>query len=421
MFAKYLHQKGAILILTALLLPMLICGTGLAVDLGNIYVQKTRLQNTTDAAALAGANAYAVNNEKINHHPYADDKANQYIQGDYHNLNTDENISIKKTAELHKKNVTFYNVELSKEVPLYFLKIFYDKDTFTVPAKSTAAITYKGEPSSNNPFKNLFTFTKDLTTQNVLNFDPNNKTIFTTFDGNIVYTNGTGTNQPSFRPNTLLYNNADDRDAKAFYPSETKGKNANAPDVSAKGFTAQYQNLNLYSYANQLKEKYSKTTQYSNRENDNFWLSANAIDKTEYYIKNAQQAVIDLSQNTNKISNTPINITIDSAAEPKIYINNNSSNENQPIIYTYLGKNEIKFEGSGGSFYGIIYAPYAKVYCNDNNFKFHGSIVSESIRLEANGAQYYFKDYSKYLPISGDESSSSTGSQNSGNYTVSLV
>ncbi|MBQ1866947.1 pilus assembly protein TadG-related protein, partial [Selenomonas sp.] len=61
MFAKYLHQKGAILILTALLLPMLICGTGLAVDLGNIYVQKTRLQNTADAAALAGAKAYAVN------------------------------------------------------------------------------------------------------------------------------------------------------------------------------------------------------------------------------------------------------------------------------------------------------------------------------------------------------------------------
>ena len=420
MFAKYLHQKGAILILTALLLPMLICGTGLAVDLGNIYVQKTRLQNTADAAALAGAKAYAVNNETTSKHPYANTTASQYIQGDYHNLNTDEPIAEPIYTADTDKNITRFHVELSKEVPLYFLKIFYDKDTFTVPAKSIAAITYKGTPANNNPFKNLFTFTKDLTTKNVMNLDPNNKTIFTTFNGNIVYTNGTGTNQPSFRPNTLQYN-ADDPDAKAFYPSETKGKRANDPEVSAKGYKAQYQNLNLYSYANTLKEKYKNTTKYSNREYDNFWLSANAINQTEYYIKNANEAVIDLSQNTNKISNDPIHITVDSASNPKIRLNNNSSNENQPIIYTYLGKNDVVFEGSGGSFYGIIYAPYARVFCNDNNFKFCGSIVSESIRLEANGAQYHFKDYTKYLPLSDDSSSSSEGSQTTGDYTITLV
>ena len=411
MFAKYLHQKGAILILTALLLPMLICGTGLAVDLGNIYVQKTRLQNTADAAALAGAKAYAVNNETTSKHPYANTTASQYIQGDYHNLNTDEPIAEPIYTADTDKNITRFHVELSKEVPLYFLKIFYDKDTFTVPAKSIAAITYKGTPANNNPFKNLFTFTKELTTKNVMEPGLNNKTIFTTFNGNIVYTNDTSTFQY----------NANDPYAKAFYPSETKGKRTNDPEVSAKGYTAKHQNLNISSYANTLKEKYKNATKYSNRENDNFRLSANAINQTEYYIKNANEAVLDLSQNTNKISNDPIHITVDSASTPKIYLKNNSSNENQPIIYTYLGRNDVVFEGSGGSFYGIIYAPYARVFCNDNNFKFYGSIVSESIRLEANGAQYYFKDYTKYLPLSDDSSSSSEGSQTTGDYTITLV
>ena len=239
----------------------------------------------------------------------------------------------------------------------------------------------------------------------------NNKTIFTTFNGNIVYTNDTSTFQY----------NANDPYAKAFYPSETKGKRTNDPEVSAKGYTAKHQNLNISSYANTLKEKYKNATKYSNRENDNFRLSANAINQTEYYIKNANEAVLDLSQNTNKISNDPIHITVDSASTPKIYLKNNSSNENQPIIYTYLGRNDVVFEGSGGSFYGIIYAPYARVFCNDNNFKFYGSIVSESIRLEANGAQYYFKDYTKYLPLSDDSSSSSEGSQTTGDYTITLV
>ena len=56
-------QRGAILVLTAFLLPFIIAFTGLAVDFGNLYVQHQRLQNAADAAVLAGAKAYAENNE----------------------------------------------------------------------------------------------------------------------------------------------------------------------------------------------------------------------------------------------------------------------------------------------------------------------------------------------------------------------
>lgn len=56
-YIKFLvsHQRGAILVLfAAVLLPMLLIGIILAVDISSAYVQKTQLQTTADAAALTG-------------------------------------------------------------------------------------------------------------------------------------------------------------------------------------------------------------------------------------------------------------------------------------------------------------------------------------------------------------------------------
>ena len=49
------RQRGAVAIIAALALPLLIGFAGLAIDLGRMYVQKTELQNATDACALAAA------------------------------------------------------------------------------------------------------------------------------------------------------------------------------------------------------------------------------------------------------------------------------------------------------------------------------------------------------------------------------
>lgn len=48
-------QRGAVAILAALSLPVLIGFAGLALDLGHLYVEKTELQNATDACALAAS------------------------------------------------------------------------------------------------------------------------------------------------------------------------------------------------------------------------------------------------------------------------------------------------------------------------------------------------------------------------------
>ena len=60
---KKLHalrqECGSIFIFTAVVLPIMLGLTGIAFDVGNLYMHKARLQNVADAAALAGARAFA--------------------------------------------------------------------------------------------------------------------------------------------------------------------------------------------------------------------------------------------------------------------------------------------------------------------------------------------------------------------------
>lgn len=58
------EQKGSILILFLVLLPFLLGISAVAVDMSVIYLEKIRLQNTVDAAALAGAEDLPISETK---------------------------------------------------------------------------------------------------------------------------------------------------------------------------------------------------------------------------------------------------------------------------------------------------------------------------------------------------------------------
>ncbi|MCG6157477.1 pilus assembly protein TadG-related protein [Rubinisphaera margarita] len=51
------HRRGAVLLLIALLLPVLLAMVAFAIDLGAVYLVRTELQRNADAAALAGVSA----------------------------------------------------------------------------------------------------------------------------------------------------------------------------------------------------------------------------------------------------------------------------------------------------------------------------------------------------------------------------
>lgn len=139
-YLQTMRQKGAILILTALALPLFIAGTGLAVDLGNMYVHKARLQNSTDAAVIAGGYQYAENESTTDTY----DKIDEYMKL---NQNTNPYAIDEVKYKTYDDDSIKITLTASEEVPLYFLKVFYDNDgkgTYPVTAKSTAKLAPTG-------------------------------------------------------------------------------------------------------------------------------------------------------------------------------------------------------------------------------------------------------------------------------------
>lgn len=213
-------QRGAIIIMTAFLLPVTIAMAGLAIDAGNLYYHKSVLQNAADAAAVAGAKIGAEDIKKPEEldtkfkKELADQKAIQLTQD---NTEQFQLISSEKTVEKilndesgtmrlrylksvsEPKNTRYYAVRLQEEVPLYFAKYFIDGGKQTVTAKSIAKI-HMGNPKPENLpeeddgawFHDLFIFEKKLeavnTIENPDNFNiknPGQSTIKSTFDGRI--------------------------------------------------------------------------------------------------------------------------------------------------------------------------------------------------------------------------------------------
>jgi len=142
-------QKGAVLVLTAFLLPAMLAFCGFAVDGGNAYYHKSKLQNSVDAAAIAGGYKYA---EKQNMNDVRD-KVEDYMDlnqgdGNYKIVSID-----RKNG--NAKDSTRITVAASEDVPVYFIGPVlrflskgsdHSADTWHINANATAEITKTGIP-----------------------------------------------------------------------------------------------------------------------------------------------------------------------------------------------------------------------------------------------------------------------------------
>lgn len=232
------EETGSILIFTAVAIPILLGLTGIAYDVGNLYMHKARLQNVADAAALAGARAFADSQANANEndrdkidgkvsissykpsvtyslndsndarnknhgtgespHPNADREADKYI---YHNL---VNLGNKVSTDLYSHFAvlsqganpkTFYRVGLAEEVNLSFLPIIRGiGKTQTVGVESIVMLYEdKGDELPATIFDNLFTFSGKLSVKE--NNVSNNNPVKLTFDGQILYTGNENENE----------------------------------------------------------------------------------------------------------------------------------------------------------------------------------------------------------------------------------
>ena len=112
---KYLQdQKGAILVLFSLMLVVLLLFVGLVIDVGNLYVQRIKMQNTADAAVgsgalqLSGGQALAITAAKT---AISKNGFNQNIATIDFNVDTVHN----------KGGSPEINVTLTQNVPTYFM------------------------------------------------------------------------------------------------------------------------------------------------------------------------------------------------------------------------------------------------------------------------------------------------------------
>ena len=130
------NQKGVFLVFTAVLLPIIFACAGLAMDLGNAFAHKSKLQNAADAAALAGAHVYYTDINSVRPNAEAYQKINYpYNAGKINNIEVwGLNGDVSKGALL--------TVCASDEVETTFMKLF-GYNIVPISVKATCKVTPK--------------------------------------------------------------------------------------------------------------------------------------------------------------------------------------------------------------------------------------------------------------------------------------
>ncbi|GAA0591054.1 hypothetical protein GCM10009001_03850 [Virgibacillus siamensis] len=128
LFKKLNRENGNVLVLVAAGMGALLLMTGLVIDGGNLFVKKSYLQKTANAAALSGAQ------EIVNSEADVETVVNR-ILAEHGEEGSLQNLEITIGSQL--------NVVLTKNVPLYFASLF-GIENVPVSANAKAAINPMG-------------------------------------------------------------------------------------------------------------------------------------------------------------------------------------------------------------------------------------------------------------------------------------
>lgn len=230
---EFKQQRGSILIISAMMLPIMLGCLGFAYDFGNLYMHKARLQNIVDAAALAGGQAYLESQEKADKRDEPDDRpalkgrtqdellsysvgdkfsnnkfrihkrpnskhqdadlaADDYILNNIKNLGTTVNMDEFSHYALRAEGMSskvFYRIGLYEQVPLHFLPILVNRREQRVRAGAVVLVDDgKGIVPGNTLFDKLFVVNEGISFKDVSQYTVDSGVIKDpTFDGEIVY------------------------------------------------------------------------------------------------------------------------------------------------------------------------------------------------------------------------------------------
>lgn len=405
-------QRGAVFVLTALFLPMLIAVSGLAIDFGNIYWHKAVLQNCADSSALGGAKVGAKTGTFIKND--ADNEADLLLE-----KNRRYDIKFKDYQYLpSKKNSEskhYYVVTLQEEVPMFFLRCFgFAKVDVTAAAK--VLVRSVGQKDA---LSCLFCYRDDLYVVNTV--PSNDPEIIKNFDGDIVYTNDSiplGQYDKTLYKAHLSNGWSQDENSGIKHLYRTKGRkdiyHDNKDDISDPVFKENFK-LHVDWLDTKIREQYKLS-------HDN--LSRNLTSKdldNKNLIRCYESTDLTIDKSIEGDVNEPIYVYVQ---ESDVFHLNVYADSRRPVIICQIKNPDNQWSRGGKmhvvgkegvTFRGILYIPDCdELNINENNMNFSGSIISPSIRTQNKGSY-------KYERILKSGSNGSSGSSNAVSPDVSLV
>lgn len=423
LLSRIKNERGAYMVFFAILIPILFGCAGLAVDLGNGFARHARLQKAADAAALAGAATFAMNQETVDSHQKADAQAETYAKVNWGNGRA----SFQKRPQAQTVDgVLYYRVLLQESIPTTFIKfVGIKEDLFNIEAEAVAVI-----PTQSNAqlkFDSLASFSGSMSgtfNNNNGTDNGNNNPIASTYDGHVVCYNqdfyNANYNKPEFQKFfTREARNLPRNDAvqKGLYSPMEKGNESD--------FTAFCQKTN-----DAIDKMFSDPADYFTpaRGSQNYSLPNSDYDGTQ---KN--KVLLTGEPGNGNFSLTLGNLAGDQNEPVYVYLKgvfslvniNLQEDIKRPIIFCLPEKNpwwptEIHFNGNDHDFRGVLYTPYANnTPLNFENGTFRGTILTHDLMLQSNHGSFVFEEFG--FPTSGSGSSGGTGSGSSSSQKLRLV
>lgn len=423
LLSRIKNERGAYMVFFAILIPILFGCAGLAVDLGNGFAHHARLQKAADAAALAGAATFAMNQETVDSHPKADAQAETYAKVNWGNGRA----SFQKRPQAQTVDgVSYYRVLLQESIPTTFIKfVGIKEDLFNIEAEAVAVIPTKSNEQLK--FDSLASFSGSMSgtfNNNNGTDNGNNNPIASTYDGHVVCYNQDFYNANYNKPEFQKFFTGEARNLprneavqKGLYSPMEKGNESD--------FTAFCQKTN-----DAIDKMFSDPADYFTpaRGSQNYSLPNSDYDGTQ---KN--KVLLTGEPGNGNFSLTLGNLAGDPNEPVYVYLKgvfslvniNLQENIKRPIIFCLPEKNpwwptEIHFNGNDHDFRGVLYTPYANnTPLNFENGTFRGTILTHDLTLQSNHGSFVFEEFG--FPTGGSSSSGGTGSGSSSSQKLRLV
>lgn len=423
LLSRIKNERGAYMVFFAILIPILFACAGLAVDLGNGFARHARLQKAADAAALAGAATFAMNQETVDSHQKADAQAETYAKVNWGNGRASFQ---KRPQPKMVDGVLYYRVLLQESIPTTFIKfVGIKEDLFNIEAEAVAVI-----PTQSNAqlkFDSLASFSGSMSgtfNNNNGTDNGNNNPIASTYDGHVVCYNQDFYNANYNKPEFQKFFTGEARNLprneavqKGLYSPMEKGNESD--------FTAFCQKTN-----DAIDKMFSDPADYFTpaRGSQNYSLPNSDYDGTQ---KN--KVLLTGEPGNGNFSLTLGNLAGDQNEPVYVYLKgvfslvniNLQEDIKRPIIFCLPEKNpwwptEIHFNGNDHDFRGVLYTPYANnTPLNFENGTFRGTILTHDLMLQSNHGSFVFEEFG--FPTGGSGSSGGSGSGSSSSQKLRLV